>query len=355
MNFGEKPFTSDPPHFMKRTVSFTEQTRNVFLHILTACNLRCRYCYINPEQHGTEMLSTATIQAWLETLAHDQHATNLILLGGEPTLHPDLAQIVSIARDLAYKSITIDTNGYLFNDILDKVTPSDVDTFSFSLDGASAQTNDPIRGEGSFDRCVSGIAAAKERGFGVSLIYTVSAENIDDLESMTSLLPHLAIDRFFIQVIGLRGRSATLRTDNGALAQLQIAGQTWLEHIPLIAEKIAQLGIPVIYPKVYLEKQEPFACAGLVSDNYFVFPNGRVYRCPLCEDYPIHSLEFQGDKLIQVPPINEKNLFELTVPEGCVMNRIIQPDNIMYHENGTPKYKIACCILKEELDPNSSS
>ncbi len=301
------------------------------------------------------MLPLATIQAWLTTLSHDQRTTNLILLGGEPTLHPDLAQIVKIAGNLKYKSITIDTNGYLFNDILDKVTPSEVDTFSFSLDGSSAETNDPIRGEGSFDRCLSGIAAAKERGVGVSLIYTVSAENIDDLESMTALLPQLPIDRFFIQVIGLRGRSAALRAKNGTPANLQIPGQTWLERIPVVADQIAQLGIPVIYPKVYLEPHESFACAGLVSDNFFVFPNGRVYRCPLCEDYPIHSLEFQGNKLCKSPPINEKDLFELTVPEGCVMNRIIQPDNIPYHENGTPKYKIACCILKEELSPSLSS
>lgn len=340
---------------MKRTVSFTEQTRNVFFHILTACNLRCRYCYINPDQHGTEMLPLATIQAWLAALSRDQRDTNLVLLGGEPTLHPDLAQIVKKARHLKYKSITIDTNGYLYNDILDRVTPAEVDTFSFSLDGSSAETNDPIRGEGSFDRCVSGIEAAKDRGFGVSLIYTVSAENIDDLESMTTLLPHLPIDRFFIQVIGLRGRSAALRSKSGKPAHLQIPGQTWLERIPLVAGRIARLGVPVIYPKVYLESHEPFACAGQVSDNFFVFPNGRVYRCPLCEDYPIHSLEFQGDKLCKAPPINEKNLFELTVPEGCVMNRIIQPDNILYHEDGTPKYKIACCILKEELNPNLSA
>ena len=336
---------------MKRTVSFTEQTRNVFFHILTACNLKCRYCYINPAQHGTEMLPLATIQAWLGIFSNNQRATNVILLGGEPTLHPDLARIVKIARDLKYKSITIDTNGYLFNDILDKVTPAEVDTFSFSLDGSSAETNDLIRGPGSFDRCLKGMAAAKDRGFGVSLIYTVSAENIDDLESMTTLIPQLPIDRFFIQVIGLRGRSATLSSEISRQANLQIPAQAWLERIPMVADQIARLGIPVIYPKVYLEPHEAFACAGQVSDNYFVFPNGRVYRCPLCEDYPMHSLEIQENKLCKTPPINEKNLFELNVPEGCVMNRIIQPDNILYRDDGTPKYKIACCILKEELNP----
>ena len=87
---------------MKRTVSFSRQTRNIFFHILTACNLTCKYCYINPTQHGSKALSLSTIAAWLQALSDPQQASNLIFLGGEPTLHPDLAQAVMIARDLGY-------------------------------------------------------------------------------------------------------------------------------------------------------------------------------------------------------------------------------------------------------------
>jgi hypothetical protein len=86
-----------------------------------------------------------------------------------------------------------------------------------------------------------------------------------------------------------------------------------------------------------------------VAHNYFIFPNGRVYRCPLCEDYPIHSLQIENNRLVETGPINEKHLFELDIPEGCVMNRLIQPANIDYMQNGRPRYKIACCLLKEEL------
>jgi MoaA/NifB/PqqE/SkfB family radical SAM enzyme len=39
-----------------RTVGFQPGERNVFFHILTACNLSCRHCYINPAQHGTATL-----------------------------------------------------------------------------------------------------------------------------------------------------------------------------------------------------------------------------------------------------------------------------------------------------------
>ncbi len=50
-----------------------------------------------------------------------------------------------------------------------------------------------------------------------------------------------------------------------------------------------------------------------------------------------------------MPPINETDLFQLSVPEGCVMNKIIQPDNIAYDRDGRPTFKIACCLLKEEV------
>ncbi|MGE4518672.1 MAG: radical SAM protein, partial [Desulfobacteraceae bacterium] len=107
--------------------------------------------------------------------------------------------------------------------------------------------------------------------------------------------------------------------------------------------------IIVTYPKVFLNEGEKFECAGIVADNYFLFPNNRVYKCPLCEDYPIHSYEFEKDHLVENSGITEMSLFDLDIPEGCVLNKIIQPGNLSYDKNGKPNYKIACCMLKEEV------
>lgn len=259
-------------------------------------------------------------------------------------MHPDLPGAVQKAGTLGAASITIDTNGYLFNDILNKVGPGEVDFFSFSLDGATQEVNDAIRGKGAYDTCIQGIKKAKKKGFHTSLIYTVSSINIHELGMMEGLLNDLGMDRFFIQVIGIRGK-AKLQNDNS----LQLSRSRWLDTVPAIAEKISQSGITVTYPKVFLEGDERFECAGLVADNYFLFPNGRVYRCPLCEDFPIHSMAFNNNTLIDMNPINEKDLFQLTIPEGCVMNRLLQPGNIRYDKEGLPEYQIACCLLKEEI------
>ncbi|MGD8722517.1 MAG: radical SAM protein [Desulfobacterales bacterium] len=330
---------------VRKTVAFSKDSANLFFHILTECNLNCRHCYINPAQHGKSRVPLNTITAWLDVFSDDSAAPNLIFLGGEPTLHPDLAEAVQYARSRGFSSITIDTNGFLFHNILDKVGPEEVDFFSFSLDGATRKTNDAIRGQGSYDACIKGIHRAVSAGFATSLIYTVSRTNIDELKSIPALLSDLGVDRFFIQVIGLRGKAS----HSGPMCALQVSRSEWLQTVPPLAQKIAARGITVSYPKVYLEPGEPFECAGRVAQNYFIFPNGRVYQCPLCEDLPIHSLELEDNQLIPTAKLNESDLFELNIPEGCVMNKLIQPDNISYTVGGVPEYKIGCCLLKEEI------
>lgn len=334
---------------LRKTVSFSKNSTNVFFHILTECNLKCRHCYINPDQQGKGIVPLNTIEAWLKLFSKKKEAVNVIFLGGEPTLHPDLSAAIKKAKELGFASVTVDTNGYLFNGILDRVNPDEVEYFSFSLDGPDPETNDPIRGKGSFNKCVSGIRRAISKGFHASLIYTVSLTNINELYRMPPLLKDLGIERFFIQVIGIRGKSA--KSFNPQIEELQVPFSRWIGTVPEVAEKAADLGIIVTYPKVYLKADEQFECAGVVADNYFIFPNGRVYRCPLCEDYPIHGLKIEKDLMVTMPKINETDLFNLTIPEGCVMNKIIQPHNISYDDKGFPKYQVACCMLKEEVRP----
>ncbi len=332
-----------------QTVGFRAGERNVFFHILTACNLSCGHCYINHDQHGTTTLSRERIEIWLELFAVPDKKSNLILLGGEPSLHPDLAQIIQTAKELGF-AVTVDSNGYLFHDLLNKTTPEKLDYLSFSLDGPTSDVNDPIRGVGVFDECTKNLRKAVKKGFQVSVIYTVSRKNIDYLHDMVPLLLVLGVKRFFIQVIGLRGESA--QSFGGKVSggdSLQVSREQWLSVVPEVAKKAADSGIHVTYPKVFLEANERFECAGVVAENYFIFPNGRVYQCPLCEDHPIHSFQIEEDRLVPQGVLTETNFFQLNIAEGCVMNKLLQPETIEYDEKGKPCHRISCCLLKQEI------
>lgn len=327
-----------------RTVGFQKGERNVFFHILTACNLSCRHCYINKAQHGTATLAEETIHKWIALFADPDKKTNLIFLGGEPTLHPDLPSAIRKAKELGF-FVTVDSNGYLFNDLLEKTTPEFLDYLSFSLDGPDADTNDPIRGAGVFEVCTANIARAVEKGFRVSVIYTVSRKNLDALVRMVPLLESLKVEKFFIQVLGLRGNSVLTESEETT----RVSRDQWLETVPEVARLAAGKGIHVTYPKVFLDRGEQFECAGNVAENFFIFPNGRVYQCPLCEDHPVNAYRIENDRLRKNEGLMEDSFFRLNIAEGCVMNKLLQADNIEYDDQGQPRYRISCCLLKQEI------
>ncbi|AGF78844.1 putative Fe-S oxidoreductase [Desulfocapsa sulfexigens DSM 10523] len=331
------------------TVAFQAGERNIFFHILTACNLSCRHCYINTSQHGTTTLPKETMLKWLELFADPNKKSNVIFLGGEPTMHPDLADGIAKAKELGM-AVTVDSNGYLFNNLLEKTSPDLLDYLSFSLDGPDPSVNDPIRGEGVFEVCTTNMGKAVAAGYNVSVIYTVSNLNIEHLHRMIPLLQDIGVKRFFIQVIGLRGNSA--KTSAGEQGW-QVSPEQWLDVVPRVAIQAAEAGIHVTFPKVFLDPNEKFECAGLVTENFFIFPNGRVYRCPLCEDHPIHALEIKNETLVpnQNMRLTEDNFFQLNIEEGCVMNRLLQPDTISYDAQGKPLHRISCCLLKQEILP----
>ncbi len=65
------------------------------LDILRGCNIRCRDCYnLQPDQ----IRPLAEIEAQLDTLLRLRRLQSISIVGGEPTLHPDLVEVIRRVR-----------------------------------------------------------------------------------------------------------------------------------------------------------------------------------------------------------------------------------------------------------------
>ncbi len=88
------------------------------------------------------------------------------LTGGEPTLHPEFRELVSLIAE-AGLGITMETNGTLIDDDLAqfiRATPQ-FNFVSVSLDGADAETHDTMRSvPGSYQRAVDGMRGPGQGG-----------------------------------------------------------------------------------------------------------------------------------------------------------------------------------------------
>ena len=86
------------------------------LHVTHACNLACESCshYSNYNHRGHLELSEA--DRWMDLWSHRFQVDDFHLLGGEPTIHPELPDFVSLVRRHWPTSfIHIRTNGFFLH------------------------------------------------------------------------------------------------------------------------------------------------------------------------------------------------------------------------------------------------
>ena len=128
----------------------------------TVCNLACTHCLVScsPTNHTHEMMSLAEIRPYLDEAAR-LGVKEYYFTGGEPFLNPEMEAI--LAATLAQGPATVLTNGLLLDParaarLRSLAEGSDYSLdLRVSLDGWSAEQNDPIRGAGTFERILEGV------------------------------------------------------------------------------------------------------------------------------------------------------------------------------------------------------
>jgi AdoMet-dependent heme synthase len=136
----------------------------------TLCNLTCHHCFIScsPKNRSFGFLSLAEVKGRLAESAR-LGVKEYYFTGGEPFLNPEMTAI--LAETLRYGPATVLTNGtVLKEEWLDELRAAEERSlysleFRVSIDGFSPETNDPIRGEGTFARAMRGVGKLVEFGF----------------------------------------------------------------------------------------------------------------------------------------------------------------------------------------------
>jgi AdoMet-dependent heme synthase len=136
----------------------------------THCNLTCHHCFISCSPHNRSFghLDRAAVERSLEE-SRALGVKEYYFTGGEPFLHRDIVPILEAT--LRYGPATVLTNGtVLRDDWLERLARAEsASPYSLeirvSIDGYDAATNDPIRGEGTFDRAMEGVERLLGHGF----------------------------------------------------------------------------------------------------------------------------------------------------------------------------------------------
>lgn len=152
------------------------------------CNLKCIHCGSSAGKARPNELSTAEALKLCKDLA-EIDSKEVCFMGGEPFLRKEWYRLGREVRDLGMRLLVI-SNGFIGNeDIISKLVKLQPYGVSISLDGATAQTHDHIRGvEGSFKKAMEFIFLSRKADLPTAVITTVNKLNFKELPMIKELL-----------------------------------------------------------------------------------------------------------------------------------------------------------------------
>jgi radical SAM protein with 4Fe4S-binding SPASM domain len=140
----------------------------LIIELTTACNLRCKTCYVAASRARESELSTQEVKELLREAACSGTAS-VAFLGGEPFMKPDLIDLVEAALD-RFSDVQVSTNGTRTDHaFLQRFAGVKGLTLQVSLDGPDQASNDAIRGKGSFTKALGFLNLARQLGLRTSI------------------------------------------------------------------------------------------------------------------------------------------------------------------------------------------
>lgn len=180
---------------------------NLAISITNECNLSCKHCYA---KSGVKKDNEMTLTEIMELIMQAKKCGTrfITLTGGEPLIHPAIFEIVQCIKEQGIK-ISIATNGLLLNkNTIQKMRVLGVDRVQISLEGARRETNDYIRGNGSFEYIVNEvIPELLHKGLFVALSFTPTEANFEEVEEFIELALQLKVNTVSFRRYSHMGRA----------------------------------------------------------------------------------------------------------------------------------------------------
>ena len=250
-----------------------------------ACNLACVHCLSSSGRRDPAELTTAECESVIDTL-HRMQVFYVNIGGGEPTVRPDFSHLLdyAVARQVGVK---FSTNGVRIDQAAaQRLAGTDYVDVQISLDGATEDVNDAVRGTGSYAmalRAMTNLTAAGLRGFKLSVV--VTRHNISQL----NMFKRLADDHGAqLRLTRLRpsGRGADVWADLHPTAAQQRELYDWLcAH----GEQVLT-GDSFFHLSAYGEPLPGLNLCGAGRVVCLIDPVGDVYACP----FAIHDSFLAG-------------------------------------------------------------
>lgn len=256
---------------------------NCFIEITNKCNLLCKHCFNSSGSIKNEEIALKTLEDIIDKII-DKGVDVITITGGEVQLYSKLNSLIHFIDKHKQQRFHFVTNGTIMNeDFIKFINNNENIWIGISLDGATAETHDAIRGNGSFEKTLEFIERLQTKR--CILKFTANKLNMGDVPQFIDF----AIKKFF-------------KPEIGCVIDLGRAHQNW-ESIGLSTSDALSLN------RIIEDKAKEYQ---LDTNELNI---GMIHKCKLSCDYPglfAISIKINGE----------------VMPCGCLQNKIFSIGNI---------------------------
>jgi mycofactocin radical SAM maturase len=251
-----------------------------------ACNLACVHCLSSSGRRDPRELSTAECQAVIDELERMQ-VFYVNIGGGEPTVRPDFWDLVDYATG-HHVGVKFSTNGVKITaPVARRLAAADYVDVQISLDGATAEVNDAVRGPGSYATALRAMRQLADAGFGQFKISVVmTRHNVGQLDEFQAIADSFGAQ---LRITRLRpsGRGADVWNE---LHPTQAQQQELYQWLLASGERVLT-GDSFFHLAGYGEALPGLNMCGAGRVVCLIDPVGDVYACP----FAIHQEFLAGN------------------------------------------------------------
>lgn len=285
---------------------------SLYLYLTDRCNLNCGHCWISPDftpVPNSEEPADPSVSELLNFVdqARPLGLNRVKLTGGEPMLYPGFFDLV---ESLSSRGIGLDleTNATLIGPQEAENLARTTALVSVSLDGASSETHDSIRGvKGAFTRSISALRELAKHGATTQVIMTLTRTNICEIGPIIRLAGELGVSSLKINPVVPCGRAQSIfdRNQNLSPEELMALDRKLAENPGKTGVRV-ELDLPVGLKSLKtLNSGSPGMC--MIRNILGVLSDGSLALCGIGQVEPDLVLGTLEDDLVRI--WNEADLF----------------------------------------------
>ena len=203
------------------------------------CNNKCVKCYVENYRDVKEL---STIE-WKQVLDNlwKIGVPHVTFTGGEPTIRPDLPELVAYAEDLGIITGLISNGRKLKNKkLVDNLVSAGIDHFQITLESHDPSIHDSMCGErGSWKETIDGIKNIVPTPVYIMTNTTLTPFNVTDIEKTVEFLHSLGIEKF--------AANSIIKSGGGKNEEMALTIEELDDVITKIMNKADELGMQFIW------------------------------------------------------------------------------------------------------------